>query len=234
MSSLNDVPDQDLFDRLVDGELGDAEQDDLLRHLDTDPDGWRRLALAFVEEQRWNRELSQLVAEQTKPASVDRPQSEILRRRERIRISMLWPTAVSVTVSFLLGLAVGGAAPAGNDGRQSGPMAQQQAVSVEASGEERPPGSRSPRDTVLLHIDDPQTDQRRQWQVPVIDADEAGRTLLADASALPELVRQVLQSTGHRVVEERKFYPLQLEDGRRVALPVDEVQVQYVGYRAYQ
>lgn len=38
------------IDRMVDGELSDAEQQELLRRLDLSAGGWRRLALAYVED----------------------------------------------------------------------------------------------------------------------------------------------------------------------------------------
>src|SRR5437660_1111223 len=45
-------PDDDrLLDRLVDGELPDAERRKLLLKFEKEPDGWRRCALAFLEAQ---------------------------------------------------------------------------------------------------------------------------------------------------------------------------------------
>jgi len=41
------------IDRLVDGELADAERRELLIQLENDPDGWRQCALAFLEDQAW-------------------------------------------------------------------------------------------------------------------------------------------------------------------------------------
>src|SRR5262249_14017698 len=48
-------------DRLVDGELSNAEQREVLLAADREPDGWRRLALAFVESQALRLELSALM-----------------------------------------------------------------------------------------------------------------------------------------------------------------------------
>src|SRR5260370_8705607 len=44
-----------LIDRLVDGELGEAERRELLLRLESNPDGWRRCALAFIEAQEFGR-----------------------------------------------------------------------------------------------------------------------------------------------------------------------------------
>jgi len=51
-------------------------------------------------------------------------------------------------------------------------------------------------------------------------------------SSLPADVRQSLQRTGHRVHEFRTFLPVQTNDGRQVVVPVDQVDVHYVGREA--
>ena len=64
---MNDVShservfDPRIFDRLVDGELSEAERRELLQMLDRRPDGWRRCALAFLEQQTWGQALAEQV-----------------------------------------------------------------------------------------------------------------------------------------------------------------------------
>jgi hypothetical protein len=53
-------------------------------------------------------------------------------------------------------------------------------------------------------------------------------------SALPPFVLQALERAGHRVRQDRQFVPIDLDDGRRVVLPVDQVEVQFVGHREFQ
>src|SRR5947209_7135189 len=48
-----------LLDRLVDGELTESARADLLRRLDETADGWRHLALAFLEGQSWRTALKE-------------------------------------------------------------------------------------------------------------------------------------------------------------------------------
>lgn len=55
--------DQTLLDRLIDGELTDAEQRDALSRIDAEPATWRRLALGFVEAQRWRKEFRAMAEE---------------------------------------------------------------------------------------------------------------------------------------------------------------------------
>ena len=48
-------------------------------------------------------------------------------------------------------------------------------------------------------------------------------------TALPENVVRNLRRHGHRVDQQRKLWPVRLEDGSRALMPVDRVQVHYVG-----
>jgi hypothetical protein len=45
------------LDLLVDGELNEPDRVELLRRIETEPDGWRRCALAFLEGQGWRQAL---------------------------------------------------------------------------------------------------------------------------------------------------------------------------------
>src|SRR5713101_874206 len=63
--------DNRLLDRLVDGELPDAERRDLLLKFEKEPDAWRRCALAFLEAQT----LRQALASVAEPDWVARPES---------------------------------------------------------------------------------------------------------------------------------------------------------------
>ncbi|MEJ7637798.1 MAG: hypothetical protein WKF75_07380, partial [Singulisphaera sp.] len=59
--SLSDDPTTDdplQIDRLVDGELDPAERHALLVRFETEPGGWRRCALAFLEAQSWREALA--------------------------------------------------------------------------------------------------------------------------------------------------------------------------------
>lgn len=59
---INDV----LLDRLVDGEMADGEYRRLLHQLEEQPDGWRRCALSFLEQQALQRELKQIMASRSR------------------------------------------------------------------------------------------------------------------------------------------------------------------------
>jgi hypothetical protein len=64
--------------------------------------------------------------------------------------------------------------------------------------------------------------------------DSSGGWALTEPSAVPEEVRQALERLGHRVEERRQLVPYRLDDGRRVVVPVDQVEVRPVENRSYQ
>ena len=67
MTTAGERFDDDRLDRVVDGELNDAEYRELLRSLEQRPGGWRACALAFLEAQAWRRELR--AAKSTRPCT---------------------------------------------------------------------------------------------------------------------------------------------------------------------
>ena len=48
-------------------------------------------------------------------------------------------------------------------------------------------------------------------------------------SSIPDYVRAQLERQGYQIEENHRLLDLDLQDGRRVAIPVDEVAVDYVG-----
>lgn len=56
----DDELDQLVLDRLVDNDLSDVEYRKVLRLVEEKPDGWRKLAIAFLESQALEKELSAL------------------------------------------------------------------------------------------------------------------------------------------------------------------------------
>ena len=72
MTPIEDRPDAldaRFLDRLVDGGLSGPERRDLLLRLDADPEGWRRCALAFLEDQAWRQALGPTFPRASRPPS---------------------------------------------------------------------------------------------------------------------------------------------------------------------
>ena len=59
-----------------------------------------------------------------------------------------------------------------------------------------------------------------------------GRRWLSERPpSVPEYVRAQWERQGYQVEERRRLVSVELEDGRRVSIPVDEVELEYVGQK---
>jgi hypothetical protein len=209
------------LDRLVDGDLPDSERRELLRLLESEPGGWRRCALAFLEHQAWRNALTEVAPPVAMPTPGPSP-----GRRDR---SWARRAAIAATVlvsTFAGGFAAGGlgrhttppvfskADPAGQPAPVSSPQSSQvyevgQLQLVETSAGESPPQRYPIRSG-------PGMDE--QW-------------LRSQPPSVPDYVRVRLEREGYQVAERRKLVSLEVGDGRRVSIPVDEVEVDFVGQR---
>jgi hypothetical protein len=77
--------------------------------------------------------------------------------------------------------------------------------------------------------------QLQEIQVPFVDDPAISADWLAErSSAMPLEVLKDLQRSGHQVEQSRQLVPVDLHDGRRVVVPVDHLNIHYVGNRSYQ
>ncbi len=85
MNRLATFKDEDSrFDRLVDGEMSDEERYRFLAALDDEPGGWRRCALAFLEDQAWRQSVrragpTDFLEERRSASAVDRATADLPR-----------------------------------------------------------------------------------------------------------------------------------------------------------
>lgn len=231
---------QALLDLLVDGELDEAQRRELLAWCEREPDGWRRCALAFLEAQSWSKVLGDLAdarapqeaepatREPVVPARLSRPQSFWNRRNWGTMLAM----AASVVLAFTLGLQL-------RDAERAGQIAPRQPALHVVDNQERtqPTATLSGRPeqgpaSARLAVGGSSADE---IQVPVVAGDHVGGGwLLSQPSAVPDDVRRALERMGHRVEQQRRLVPYRLGDGRRVVVPVDQVEVRPVGNQDYQ
>lgn len=242
-----------VLDRLVDGELGEPERRALLAQLETEPDGWRRCALAFLEAQSWNDELRMLVGAATAECA-QTAKTAVPRRRTGSLLSVFnW--AAAVLVAFTLGWLVRGtngwqhegpervAAPrvgapansAGSVAHSEGNLPSAEEPSESVASEDGINGDIDAARTLLATLSFPESDdETAQVQVPVYEGPEFDAAWLRDQpDVVPEYVKRQLERRGYEVRQQRRLYPFQLENGRQLVLPVDEVQVQFIGYRSF-
>ena len=98
------------IDRLIDGEMSDTERRELLLQLENEPDGWRRCALAFLEDQAWRKALAGVASPGEKAEHLAPDSSAPTPARVRpISGSGASPIAASLIAStFAAGFAAGG------------------------------------------------------------------------------------------------------------------------------
>jgi hypothetical protein len=241
MSILEDFrrDEERVLDRLVDGELGEAEHRELLAGLDDEPGAWRRCALAFLEAQTWRGELSTLAAEPL----VASPARKSLKR------SSIWglclAVAASLLVAFGLGMkyqSVGRLLQAGNSPRQSNDEPSQWAQDEWSEPEEdwsRPEAesvAESPAEvgqTITLALADGD-EAEREIRLPVSNAAEGDQAWNESESTMPSELLQSLQQGGLEVRRQQRFMPIDLSDGRRLIVPIEEIEIHDPELAQYQ
>ncbi len=225
-----------IFDQLVDGELGESDRRELLAQLDAKPDGWRRCALAFLEGQSLQQELRALAASQrpTPAAVAARPavRSRGWRQRTAAVANLAAGFLVAITLVFLVREYSGPPAPAPGEVAATGNTDAQGSTGAAAAASQV---GRSPSggwQTVTLA---PDADAEQLVHLPVTERaaiDEDWLETLPEA--IPADILRALERTGHRVERQRQLLPVPLEDGRQLVVPVDQVEIRYVGNSAYQ
>ena len=71
-------------------------------------------------------------------------------------------------------------------------------------------------------------------RLPVLERDRMDQQWLQNLpSPIPQSVVQALQRSGYQVQRQQELMPLPLKDGRQLVVPVDKVQLQYVGNTTY-
>ena len=205
--------DERQFDRLVDGELSEEDRRGLLSQLEREPGGWRRCALAFLEAQAWKREFAALLSPPVEAAAKPRPAGSPWWNRHAGTVLAM---AGSFLIALMLGLHLSGhdittaVTPLTPHGRQPAEAASAsnpwQMVTLTARG-----GGNA-------------------LQLPAIKADRLDEAWLRNipAPVSPDLL-QALQESGHRVQQRRGLLPVEMNDGRRLVVPVNQVDINYVG-----
>jgi len=243
---------QQQIDLLVDGELGEVDRRLLLASFDARPGAWRRCALAFLEAQTWrieahahgrgavdSRSAGRLItatSSQGRAGAVVQP--VVTQRWWTTGSGVSLAMAACFLVAFSLAWMIRSQGFAGvEDASVVGPAI----AAVAAADSPRVPGIASDAaafadrwDTVTLVMDGGPNDQR-EISYPVIEgAGGDDRWLDAPEPVVSRELRDALERLGHHVDERRQFVPVDLQDGRQLIVPVDEVEFTPVSARAYQ
>lgn len=233
------------LDRLVDGELSPIEYRELLEALESEPDGWRRTAMTFLQAQAFGQDLATLRHEIDVPASIDSASITPSARDHGTA-----PLALAIAASFLVAFGLGAwwrsnsihsdnppvssvatGISNGGSGNPSSRTGTELTRDVTPARDELPRQSVPPEQlTLLVDRGDGQSDR---VDMPVYDKDDAYARWLAEQPLMPLEVERDLRRAGFRIERQRQWAPVRLGDGRRAVFPVDELQITPVSDRSY-
>jgi hypothetical protein len=114
------------------------------------------------------------------------------------------------------------------DGAAAAPQARSRKQTAQSDSQEDQPPTKTVRaETPTIHkstADEP--------AVMPNDRNDA-KSVAASPGPIPAYVRSQLERRGYRVGSRQALVPVALPDGRRVMLPVDKLQLSYVGLKSY-
>jgi hypothetical protein len=257
MSDLDSFPplDDDFIDRIVDGTLTPAELRAAAVRLDRDPGGWKRCAVAFLEAQCWRESFRACdppakTEDSLLPFPLPLPASPTKRTPHRWLRGAV--AAGIVAASFAMGwlghaARPGTAAPriaalppgtirthdAGNlqPGSRNEPGVAHSKTDPRASWPTpgaRPAGRPAPLVTTVARLQFGPANARSE--VPILAGpgiDE--KWVRQQPPPVSEHGQVVLQQHGYQVDQRRRVITRFMADGRRVAVPVDQVLIRYTG-----
>jgi anti-sigma factor RsiW len=248
-----------MIDRLVDGELSAVEYRSLVAALDRHPgedagnaslvpDVWRRVALAFLEAQALRQELGEFVHAPPSSALAVAGATQAIRQPASGR---KWGTLLAVAASFLLAFGLGVMLPGWlRWGTARGDLLTHAAEGpVRVEGAAAPPTSELPALADRVHPVSNDLQPVGQARL-VLGGSGAGRAesgnipiyhLTGDATAWPGATQPALsagvidelQRRGHKVERQEQFVPVELGDGRKAVIPIEQYQITPVSRRAY-
>ncbi len=246
---MNENLNQERLDKLVDGTLSEAERRQLLMSLDGQPDGWRRCALAFLEAQCWKEAFRGLDAPSSTSLKADTlPPADRLsdsgeatlasRTARRSPWRSRAETLLAMAASFLVVLWLGSWAQRAWRGEglpgSSGEVARTQpprSIPVDQS-QPRPIATPAANPWRVVTVSSPSNG--RSVKLPAVERNRLDEQWLRSVGpAMPDEVLQALNRSGHQVEQRRELVPFPLPDGRRLVVPVDQVDVHYVGNETY-
>jgi hypothetical protein len=221
------------FDRIVDGDLSPAELRAALDRLESQPDGWKRCALAFLEAQCW-RESLRTMDPRTSACSPSTAQRPGLRR--------LAIAAGIAALAFALGWRARperanpshpAASPALATVRQSatgqlGTTLDPPILAVERRPETAGPPEATPPVKLIRRVQVVPVDNAHR--IPVVAGPRIdGPSLKEQLPPITEHQWALLEQRGYQVDRHRRLITATLADGRRVTVPVEQIQLRYTG-----
>ena len=208
-----DLGNEILVHRFVDGEMSPTEEDAFLAECEADPVSYRLLAIALIERDRWNKQCATMV--------MSVPGTTQGRNTHRARQSRL-RGLINVAASLLLGLMGGYLWNQAKFGTQ-----ESDAEFPVALTQDLPQNVGTPAEPGTGDVPIPETGRIPTTVANYSDKEEAISSLISAFQPEPlvpaEGVQQ-LRERGLKVEENTKLYVLELSDGRHLAVPTQFVR----------
>jgi hypothetical protein len=193
-----------------------------------------------LEAQTWRHELADFRARPVERAAPVEPAAAI----RWVRLSAFGlALAASLLVAFGLGMKVAGTLSPQVTTARSGGSAEKSVVTAAPDdlavnndwADEGSENSAAPRfQTFKLAVDDGTGGNHEDIEVPFVEATSVDpEWLQQQSSAVPAAVRQALEQAGLEIRQQRRLWPITLNDGRRLIVPVEQVEVQDVAGHTY-
>jgi anti-sigma factor RsiW len=194
-----------MIDRLVDGSLPDGERHTILLRLDTEPDGWRRCALAFLEAQAWREAFAPLSESAAPVSTLPNPRSAVSKSKPA-RIAVRWTAAAaSLLAAFALGWSV--------------KHVEQPNVPRELAREVTPA---------------PTISSKAALPEAIAGAEEKrAAPELSPSSLYVEALVKSLQQKGYSAERETTNVTMKFQDGKERKIQAQEIRLHYAGGRTY-
>jgi hypothetical protein len=251
-----EIMDPEELERLVDGELHGAAYRDLLSRMDEalargNGEPWRRCALAFLEAQALRGDLAVLVSKANCSETAGEALAAAAPGKRRGRwTGMTLACVASFAAAFVLAAVLKSfwSERVGTplevvrirDNGASSEATPSHAASVQTSNLAQgagdvasPPWEAAGNLTLAVHSGDEGNEQR--VEIPlyyVADRDIADAWTIS--SAAPPALLEALENAGHRVTRRQQFWPLKLDDGRGVIVPIEQLVVAPATTDSYQ
>jgi len=236
MSNISHLEHDSRFDRLVDGELDDEEYRELLATLDDRPEGWRRCALAFLEAQNWGNEFKGVLKETDPPKTLAHVPS---------RAANKLGTLLAMAACFLVALFLGMYLRSWNSNEQKVPSNDSLVVEHESQVDMPLDDKHEPKERTVVHAEsrsneplgnvrfvlhEAEDEKNRFVDVPFYELDRMDPKWYSDSAfSIPPNVIRELNQRGHQVRRDQRLIPVDLQNGRRVVIPIEQFEIVPVG-----
>ncbi len=211
--------------KCVDGELTESAQQQLLAQLDATDDGWKTLALAYVEDQTWRSVITADCERFSAPASeadpITRPPLEAAQLPQTRGRSARLTQLTWIAIALVGGILVGDVWQA----RHGQPTASGPATLTKSSKSQ--PSSNAAGNPVgnsNAYMVDLPTRDGRSVTLPAYPAGP----LLQDPGPglqLPPTANRQLKRLGFQSNAERGWVVFDLEDGQQLLMPLERLQI---------